>query len=973
MEEVTAELPADPVGLFRPLETTDGMWDLRNNPYRKGPLGTYANSIVEQEFVRFGYQYFTNLDRTAEVFITVLMIVSMVLVDSQNLRIVLGLGSGLLIILLSVDVVVCRMLVALHRSPAIVHEGLISVSLFLQLSIISFACVATEKSCLEGVKVVGYSTTAEERRNICIRSFYPYPFAFMGFAIMCGRPRAYLTIPSSLSYVALVTILRAFGGPDTAEEVCIKVVMDVVAAISTFALHFTLEQVQRDGFEEYVEAYLRMQQASKMKEVTETYLGQLLPPMLYSRLLSQENYEDYGSSVTVFIAAVSDLGVPVSAHPDTIAAAIQNLSELMAALEGDRKRLGVERVRVSADEYIATSNLIVPTLTHALRIACFANKAQLHIHRWAVDVRCAVHTGAVRGNVVGTRFLRYDVHGDGIDTARDMLGLCGEGEVVVSSATQQLLRDRAELDLCERSLIPRDGGAPLDIFLLRGVIRIRVKPPAPSSNPLQVVPQPTDDRASPPADIFNHVAGSSDSSTHRVRFDEATSSSLAPAAQPQVPLHHQAQEGVLSDMDEEDERPFAGELSKRLRDARESLAIVSRCFFYAHFAGPETEASYRPLPSRKKLLTSGSVTVLLSATMTVILTVELRGLQLHGRAAVGQHLLIGSTVYSCLPLALLYFNEEKDMLWLRFPLLFLGMSSTVLILVGVALSHPSFVSNDIAYFFILFGNTFCLVFAGFPWHRASLEASLFLLCGFVLFVLVGNGILKVMAVLFVVACLLLWTVLFHWLDVFARQRFSDTCLVDVSREVEQQEKEILQSALVAVVPLPLLDRVLNAPVGGLRNGIMEHVSTGVVVQLYFVHGVCSPPTEDLAPSLPVGAMNFDLAEKYLKSLRSLSLTKVFGDSAFAAGPLDSNSEELRAAATEALSLIQAVASMCSGAVTLGSFYAVVTGGTHQVTFFLVGDAVRSGKLLARGSSLGCIQRSEEFIAFCSSTGVKTCL
>ena len=179
----------------------------------------------------------------------------------------------------------------------------------------------------------------------------------------------------------------------------------------------------------------------------------------------------------MFIAAVPELAewvYPAATSRGAVCEAVGRISQLMRSFEEQHKLVGVERIRVAGDEFVATSNLIVPTLSHAIRIAVFAAKTHRFVVESGVPTRCAIHTGAVHGSVVGSRFLRYDVGGDGINGARQLLPLCPPGDVVVSEAMQQLLRDRAILVPCS-TVVP----LPLDVtaYFLRGIASSRLKVP----------------------------------------------------------------------------------------------------------------------------------------------------------------------------------------------------------------------------------------------------------------------------------------------------------------------------------------------------------------------------------------------------------------------------------------------------------------------------------------------------------------
>ena len=84
------------------------------------------------------------------------------------------------------------------------------------------------------------------------------------------------------------------------------------------------------------------------------------------------------------------------------------------------------------------------------------------------------------------------------------------------------------------------------------------------------------------------------------------------------------------------------------------------------------------------------------------------------------------------------------------------------------------------------------------------------------------------------------------------------------------------------------------------------------------------------------------AEDALRQFRHLTLAKVMGDSILVAGPLGGHGL-FDGAVDEALQLLQVCRGRCTAAAAVGSFYAIVTGGTRQPSFFLVGDAIYSVK------------------------------
>ena len=440
--------------------------------------------MVESEFVRFNFQYFCNLDRIAMACAGIVAIFPQVFAVSIVLRAFWAADTFFSLLFIGLDILVVAQYKKRQRDPSFVHEMLFWTALLIVSILLGAGCPRTEDEC-QRANVSFHSTTPQQRWETCVNAVYPYPFAVLAIALVCGRPRVMWMVACAITGIVTKNLSRLVFSVDSGKVAVMKVVADVLLSAVLLGCHAALEQSHRTAFEEYVKAYARMEQAAKQKEATDAYLSQLMPPMLYSRVLSRERYEDSGSSVSVFVASVTDLfeWVPITADRTALTEAVSRVSAFMAFCDYSLKRVQVERIRVTGDEFIATSNLIVQTLSHAMRITVFAATVLAYLNRFPLPVRCAVHTGALRGRVTGARFLRYDVSGEGIDVARHLLNCCRDGEIAVSSVTQQLLRDRATLVPCD-AVLPFVGksGEPMGVFLLRGMKSSRVKPPQQPAN-----------------------------------------------------------------------------------------------------------------------------------------------------------------------------------------------------------------------------------------------------------------------------------------------------------------------------------------------------------------------------------------------------------------------------------------------------------------------------------------------------------
>ena len=954
----------------------------------------YADGEVEREYVRFVHRHNVVVAALFQLFSVSLLLMNVLVSPKPEMKVVCGIALTIVVIVLAMDLILRRIILSkyspiLNASPrlseeltcreesrvALVHEYTFFVALLAGEAAFGFAFYVDIDSCKNN-NYIGKQPTASGKDEYCIHSVRAIGAAILSSAVFSGKPRMHLSVVVGIAYLIAAYAARVINPIDSTEDMLLKLLIDVTGVALVLYCQLVLEQSHRGDFEEYVKADCSKSQASRQKCITDQYLSQLLPPVLYARIVSQENYEDRSSCASVFVAAVHDLqwlGEPASV--EDVVKAVENVSELMSRLEALHKHACVERIRVSGDQFVATSNLIMPTIHHAMRIAIFASAVRNSLQHSQVPLRCAVHSGPLVGTVTRTRFLRYDISGEGINVAMKMLVFCENGETIVSSASTTLFGGRVELLpwSAPPSLavnIPTQGtGEPW--WYLVAIVARRVALPLPSDEYL-----PTEepllnaveaDTSNPKPTIHFRIEQTAAATTAIVSSPNAPqdNNSLSPTPMPTHTPRTQLASSNSSHPNDaapsEDSMLTSSRFAEQLKREADNLEIVSSCF-NMHFADPATESKYSTKAEQFHIRAANCSMFLVMLVLFIVELVEFRGFD---QSVLTGQVLTAVAVLILIPFVVLHVQTRFSR---EIMLLFISLHAQTVVF-GPALTRPSLVSNNEFYLNIIVLDFTYLVIGGAAWERATVYSLVVIQIPFTIAAFFPRGVVSVQALGFAWFFFALYVLMLRWHEKFARLNYQNQQLMSVASDIEQKERELLRDALAAVIPTPMLQPLLNeasAKKPRKFQGIELFVSRGVVVLLQFPDITYSEeiPTTSTAEASRMGlsAVAMAVAEKTLRGFEHLTLTKVVSNTVLAAGPLASTSDSAKGAAQEALDLLETVRGRCTAAIVSGSFYAVVSGGAGRSwpSFFLVGDAIRSARLLCSRIEPLAYEMNDEF-------------
>lgn len=135
-------------------------------------------------------------------------------------------------------------------------------------------------------------------------------------------------------------------------------------------------------------------------------------------------------------------------------------------------KYGLEKIRTIGDSYMVASGVPKPRSDHAQALAHMALDIQQYVRSDPIclsqhlDFRIGINSGPVVAGVIGRKKFIYDLWGDAVNTASRMESHGTPGEIQLTRATYELLKDQF---VCrQRGTIPVKGKGEMETWYLVG-------------------------------------------------------------------------------------------------------------------------------------------------------------------------------------------------------------------------------------------------------------------------------------------------------------------------------------------------------------------------------------------------------------------------------------------------------------------------------------------------------------------------
>jgi len=204
---------------------------------------------------------------------------------------------------------------------------------------------------------------------------------------------------------------------------------------------------------------------------SEALLTNVLPSSIAQRLkVATGSIADHVGSASIVFADIVDF-TPF-AEGLSAAEVVGTLDKLFSHFDALVERHGLEKIKTIGDCYMAAAGVPDPCDDHASRAARLALDMRAAVAtptmagEGGLVLRIGINSGPVTAGVIGTKRFLYDLWGDTVNTASRMESSGTPGEIQVTRATYELLKDAF---VCRRrGTVPIKGKGEMETWYLDG-------------------------------------------------------------------------------------------------------------------------------------------------------------------------------------------------------------------------------------------------------------------------------------------------------------------------------------------------------------------------------------------------------------------------------------------------------------------------------------------------------------------------
>lgn len=218
----------------------------------------------------------------------------------------------------------------------------------------------------------------------------------------------------------------------------------------------------------------KMQRAIQSeKEKSEKLLLNILPESIAERLKNKNSIivDGIPSSTILFTDIVGFTSLSEQISPEKL---IHLLNIIFSEFDNLVEAYDLEKIKTIGDAYMVAAGIPSPRNNHAEVIADFALEMKIVMAKInknlenPLNIRIGINSGPVVAGVIGKKKFSYDLWGDSVNTASRMESHGVPGEIQITQATYNIIKDKYDFE--DRGVTQIKGKGPMQTYLLKGKI-----------------------------------------------------------------------------------------------------------------------------------------------------------------------------------------------------------------------------------------------------------------------------------------------------------------------------------------------------------------------------------------------------------------------------------------------------------------------------------------------------------------------
>ena len=223
--------------------------------------------------------------------------------------------------------------------------------------------------------------------------------------------------------------------------------------------------------------YKQKNQVEEEKEKSEELLLNILPKATAEELKTKGKVaaQSFEMASVIFTDFIGFTGLAAQMSAEEL---VKEIDICFTAFDEIIGKHGIEKIKTIGDAYMAVggipeyqANHAENTIRAALEIQKYMGERAMEkrrLHEPYFEARIGIHSGPLVGGVVGRKKFQYDVWGDSVNVASRMEGACAAGNVNVSNATYELIKNIKDFNFEHRGPIDVKGKGEMDMYYVRG-------------------------------------------------------------------------------------------------------------------------------------------------------------------------------------------------------------------------------------------------------------------------------------------------------------------------------------------------------------------------------------------------------------------------------------------------------------------------------------------------------------------------